>query len=456
MILVLTVAVITFLTFSFLKSEKTAKIFNDFTTEFGKAVIIFHDNHLEEDEKIQQSQRIAKALIKKLSILAFWMLLLVIISISPFFIFEFNSTHFSPFEKIGYGGLGIVLGYASFLFVKKKRSVKHFYYSPSKKFFFYLTMGTPIVQRIFSYFQGCFFRNNANITEGIILTGLARSGTTALTKELSKLPGIKSFTYRHLPFLMAARFWSFLNFGKSADKERIHEDGIYVNLDSPDGFDEYFWRLILNESYYTPNFLEKHDLTESQIDKFEKFATQVLKPGETYLSKNNNFILRLKAFLDRTSKYKVLLVFREPVSQAESLLRQHLNLSKKQEEDPFIMHYMDWLGHHEFGLNLKDFDLYSRDFKFYNPETLNYWLERWINYYEYALKLNNDLIYFISNEQIRVFTKEFKTNLKHLKATNSFEFTENFDNSDLMNKAHLIFRNLKDKEVSIRKALSWN
>ena len=63
--------------------------------------------------------------------------------------------------------------------------------------------------------------------------------------------------------------------------------------------------------------------------------------------------------------------------------QQHLKFSKEQAEDPFVLAYMNWLGHHEFGQGQLSFDLSvlgaERDRK-----KLDFWLERWVEYYSYA------------------------------------------------------------------------
>ena len=47
---------------------------------------------------------------------------------------------------------------------------------------------------------------------------------------------------------------------------------------------------------------------------------------------------------------------------------------------------MNWLGHHEFGMNEKKMNL-DFDFVEKNKNHLNYWLEVWINYYQFLLKI---------------------------------------------------------------------
>ena len=57
---------------------------------------------------------------------------------------------------------------------------------------------------------------------------------------------------------------------------------------------------------------------------------------------------------------------------------------------------MQWLGHHEFGTNHKPFN-FKNDFNINNFDlsSLNYWLEVWINYYNYILKILDNQIVLI-------------------------------------------------------------
>ena len=42
---------------------------------------------------------------------------------------------------------------------------------------------------------------------------------------------------------------------------------------------------------------------------------------------------------------------------------------------------MDWLGHHEFGQGQHPFILNDVGTQDGDPNDINYWLERWMNYY---------------------------------------------------------------------------
>jgi hypothetical protein len=93
---------------------------------------------------------------------------------------------------------------------------------------------------------------------------------------------------------------------------------------------------------------------------------------------------------------KVFVLVRDPLQHAFSLMKQHQKFEEEQAEDPFILEYMNWLGHHEFGLGQLPFNLSEAAPQETDRGKLNYWLERWIDYYNYAKTLSN--IQFIAYE----------------------------------------------------------
>jgi hypothetical protein len=77
---------------------------------------------------------------------------------------------------------------------------------------------------------------------------------------------------------------------------------------------------------------------------------------------------------------------------------------------------MNWLGHYEFGLNQKVFDFgQQRRWENHKKDTLNYWMEIWINYYQYVLSLpRDDKLYLIDYEDLLESPKELKAMLSDL------------------------------------------
>jgi len=222
----------------------------------------------------------------------------------------------------------------------------------------------------------------------VFVTGLARSGTTALFNAIYNTTKFASLTYQNMPFLMMPNIWK-----KIAPKteeqsvERFHKDGLMVNINSPEAFDEYFWKLKLRDNYIKDFFLELNQIDEASLNEYETYLKLVCLSNkkQKYLSKNNNNILRLKYLKKKFSSAQILLMFREPLQHASSLLKEHLYFSEHQKKDNFIIDYFNYLGHHEFGLNHKYFKLDTGVNNSFSLDSINYWLAIWKSYYQYVI-----------------------------------------------------------------------
>ena len=218
----------------------------------------------------------------------------------------------------------------------------------------------------------------------LLITGLARAGTTALTKTLAKSSSFKSLDYSNMPFLLYPRFWSKIyKPSKKENKERAHKDGVNVGFASVEALEEYFFKQQLKDSYILPNELITHSVSDEVLDYYQKYQSSIAQ-SDVYLAKNNNQLLRLNSILKNPNQ-EVVVLFRNPSQHAYSLLKQHQLFCDQQNKDPFVLEYMNWLGHHEFGLGQKPF-AFSENNKNYNPQQLEFWVSRWIGYYEHALK----------------------------------------------------------------------
>lgn len=84
----------------------------------------------------------------------------------------------------------------------------------------------------------------------------------------------------------------------SADaKERAHGDGIMVSFDSPEAFEEIFWRTFCAKDYIFKDHLAPHKANEEAVDQFRIFVQQIIDSRDTseqtrYLSKNNGNVFR--------------------------------------------------------------------------------------------------------------------------------------------------------------------
>ena len=151
--------------------------------------------------------------------------------------------------------------------------------------------------------------------------------------------------------------------------------------------EEYFFKAITSDRYITEKGLIAHELSAEENDLYRRYFKSLCGPDHVYLAKNNNALLRLPSLLKQNPDMKVFVMIREPLQHAYSLMKQHQKFTKEQQEDPFILDYMNWLGHHEFGLGQKPFVFDGHSLEEQDRNVLNYWLERWVQYYTELQKI---------------------------------------------------------------------
>ncbi|MCP3940384.1 MAG: sulfotransferase [Desulfobacteraceae bacterium] len=239
----------------------------------------------------------------------------------------------------------------------------------------------------------------------IFIAGLARSGTTILLRRFYLTQQFVSMTYRYMPFVLMPGVWEKLcSFSKKEipKSERAHGDGIFVDGDSPEAFEEVFWKTCAGSAYIKTDCLIEHSPSDETLNKFSKYIQAILHNHsgncQRYLSKNNNNILRLPALVRKYPHSMFLVPFREPLSQAYSLMMQHerfRNLS-----NPFVNDYMRWLGHYEFGENHRPFSLNPDSKQLPIDKGLNYWLTLWRNVYSYLEEYCPKEVNFICYETL--------------------------------------------------------
>lgn len=237
----------------------------------------------------------------------------------------------------------------------------------------------------------------------VVVTGLARAGTTSVLNTAMPLGPFASLNYGNMPFLMAPNTWAkFYKPKKGKEVERSHGDGISIGLDSNEALEEYFYKVIFQDAYIRENRLVQHQLTGEQYADVMKYQSIVRKAkSDVYIAKNNNFLLRYKSMREHNPDFIAIVMYRHPLYHAASLLEKHLQYVKMQEEDPFVLEYMNWLGHHEFGKNHLPFEFDGIDahpgMNGYNdPTTLNYWLTVWLTVYSYAATIADRNTHFVS------------------------------------------------------------
>ncbi len=244
------------------------------------------------------------------------------------------------------------------------------------------------------------------ISSPVYISGLARAGTTILLEALYSTGAFTTLTYRDMPFVTAPYLWSKVTKGhmlkESLMKERAHGDQLYVNYDSPEAFEEVFWMTFSDAAYVKNSYLELHDIETELLKKYNRFVGNIIARQENgvplrYLAKNNNNLMRIKAIKSVFADSIIIVPFRNPLDHAKSLHIQHERFLEKNNEDPFSLKYMSWLGHYEFGAGFKSFKVSpealpkNRE----EPRRLDYWLRYWKCVYEYVIENNaSDVIFF--------------------------------------------------------------
>ncbi|MCF8370841.1 MAG: hypothetical protein K9H64_04410 [Bacteroidales bacterium] len=285
-------------------------------------------------------------------------------------------------------------------FFKKKERNESSPYSPIDKLLHYVFMGNSIIARFLFRVELSMNKKvlkSIKHTQNVYISGLARAGTTVLMQYVGQMPQFTSLSYRNLPFLFLPKTWlKITSKKKGREKERSHKDGMMHSIDSKEALEESFWRNYEGIQYIRKDCLVSHNIDKKVYLKYNAFR-KLIAGQKIYLAKNNNHLLRAASLHQQDildgNNTQTFIPFREPYSQAKSLLNQHQNLSQQQGKDEFVNDYMDLLVHHEFGLSHKvsvfDDEPGKKDFP-EDQNSLEYWLEVWFLFYSKALSLFSD------------------------------------------------------------------
>jgi hypothetical protein len=247
----------------------------------------------------------------------------------------------------------------------------------------------------------------------VFLTSLPRAGTTMMLEALASWPGLATYSYRDMPFVMAPLLWERLSKGfrkPAALRERAHGDGMVVGYDSPEAFEEVLWRAYWPQKF-TPHGIELWSPHEEAGEFRHAFLSQMQRiiavrvngasEPRRYLSKNNANIARLGLLRRLFPDAVVLVPFRHPLDQAGSLLRQHLRFVQRHRDDAFSKQYMNDIGHLEFGELHRPirFDGVDDMVRRHRPESIDYWIEYWILAFTHILRHEHEIT-LISYERL--------------------------------------------------------
>ena len=258
----------------------------------------------DDDEKFEavnaQTSKTVKSLLLNLTLLSALVAL-------TFYTYNYLPGHFwadvlPEQQKLFAFGIGTLL---PFLYPKKKQSA----YSPMAQLFHRLILnhyhlGKALLKR---QIKGIEHPVQADQTTAVLITGLARAGTTALTRALTDSGPFASLDYSNMPVLLAPRLWSkFYKPKKKEDKERAHGDGIKVGLASVEALEEYFFKVTTNDRFISDTGLHLHEISAEENDLYRRYTKSLCNAGQIYLAKNNNAVLRLKSMLPLNPDMTVL------------------------------------------------------------------------------------------------------------------------------------------------------
>ncbi len=284
-------------------------------------------------------------------------------------------------------------------------------YSLPSKIFHQMALGSTVIKEV-AFDLDCLAagtkRGDSAISSPVYIAGLARGGTTIFLEALYNSGAFTTLTYRDMPFVMAPYLWSRISQRHqqfSALKERAHGDRLYVNYDSPEAFEEVFWKTFFADRYIFDSYLGlANNIDDELIEKYRQFIGNIICRQKVnsptaplrYLAKNNNNVLRIDSIKKAFPDSLIMVPFRRPLDQAGSLQAQHKRFLKIHQQDPFSLKYMNWLGHFEFGMNFKPFNV-GDDVLPESPEelvNLDFWLHYWKNVYSYILEKHASQVVF--------------------------------------------------------------
>jgi hypothetical protein len=418
---------------------------------------------IDEEVKIRQVQKSTNRLVVSL----FKMLLLIILAVAigsiPVVIYclvsqtNFNNLGFSSFYSILFISLGATVPFV-IPFGKKNKTE----YSELSRLLHRMALNNYyIANKLFKQETKKIKRKGLERRRDfVIISGLARAGTTSLMNDLSKINDFVSLNYSNMPFLMCPNIWAKFYKPKNRElKERSHKDGIMIGLNSNEALEEYFFKIKAKDSYIGNSHLSEYKISQEDYDDYLDYQSIVkLDNRKIYLAKNNNFILRYKSVREFNDDFIMVILYRDPLTHAASLLEKHRDYRKLQNEDPFVLEYMNWLGHHEFGKEQKPFVFDNSEKNLYdgNKELPDYWLTIWINYYKYVLTISHPNTLFINYDSYCKDPKEtIETILRKTGITAALPDYKPFINkrkggsefsSDIYEAAQQVHRQLRDRQ----------
>lgn len=262
-------------------------------------------------------------------------------------------------------------------------------YSGYQKFLHDIILNNKFINNSLFELEKIFYlKKDIKKEKHIYITGLPRSGTTSLLNFLYSSKQFSSLKYLNMPFIQSPNISKIINKKKIKSKERLHADGIKYNLDSPESFEEVFFKN--KKTYIHKEYLNYINLIANAEGR------------KRYLSKNNLNYKRVKLFQTILPNSIFFIMIRHPLYHAFSLLKKHELFCLMQKKEDFIRRYMNYLNHHEFGV---DHLPWNSPKKYKDFSNINYWLEQWYFFYKkiYKKYYKNKKCYFVVYEKLTNF-----------------------------------------------------
>ena len=309
-------------------------------------------------------------------------------------------------------------------------------YTNLQKFLHYIVLGNKFISKNLFEIEKIIYLDKKKIHKNkhIFISGLPRSGTTLLLNLLYSSNQFASLTYSNMPFILSPNLSKLIPKKTISKKERFHKDGIVFDLESPEAFDEFFFKMFSNND---------------EIYEFKNLIKLILKSQnkERYLSKNNLNYKRADQLMSLFPNSNFIITIREPYQHAFSLLRQHVNFLDLQTKDNFIRNYMNYLSHNEFGI---DHIPWNNPIEYKNTKDINYWLEQWILFYKKIFDKYSKSKFYIFAIYEKIYQKKNfnllinKIDVKNLTYSDFFNTREKYKidsklDTNLYNKAISIY-----------------
>lgn len=275
-------------------------------------------------------------------------------------------------------------------------------YSAWDKLFYYVSSALGGAQLALSDLEDFIYKEKISRFSSespVFISGLPRAGTTLLLEVLESSGDFFSHSYRDMPLVVTPLFWSKISARFHADVEaqpRAHDDGMMVDIDSPEALEEMLWVPFWKQQYSKKGILPWDPrFSHEEFESFFKCHIKKLAYREwlasakikRYLSKNNLNISRVGYLAKAFPNARIVIPFRSPLDHASSLLRQHNNFTEMHGRDSFSRRYMRQLGHFDFGHNFSPVRFYDWNNNDDLPSefSISFWLLYWINTYRYLI-----------------------------------------------------------------------